>query len=26
MHRFRSTTSPDDPQIVELIEGALPEE
>jgi len=26
MHRFRSTTSPDDPQIVELIEDALPEE
>jgi glutathione peroxidase len=26
MHRFRSSTVPDDPQIVELIEGALPEE
>lgn len=26
MHRFRSTTQPDDPQIVALIEGALPEE
>jgi glutathione peroxidase len=26
MHRFRSTTAPDDPQIVDLIEGALPED
>lgn len=26
MHRFRSATLPDDPQIVELIERALPEE
>ncbi|MBR8741238.1 glutathione peroxidase [Nocardiopsis sp. MG754419] len=26
VHRFRSTTVPDDPEIVRLIEGALPEE
>jgi glutathione peroxidase len=26
VHRFRSATRPDDPQIVELIEGALPED
>lgn len=26
MHRFRSATRPDDPQIVELIEAALPED
>lgn len=26
MHRFRSSTSPEDPQLVELIEKALPEE
>ena len=26
LHRFRSATLPDDPRIVELIEGALPEE
>lgn len=26
LHRFRSATPPDDPRIIELIEGALPEE
>lgn len=26
MHRFRSSTEPDDPKIVELIESALPED